>query len=187
MTLDLFGKSTSSQESEVSHSLRNGRVGRIYPSLQAAGLARTSPLQEKDLDLPANGLVFGQRCTGSLASLDRTMQSWKTSQRCFIEGWATFSETWPRSGMMRNGTAYQLQPLVPIIAGTGCGLWHTPTARDWKGYTMRNGESICNQLRRIFGGTGVPDPKFIEELMGYPSQWTSLEPLETPSSPKSQP
>jgi hypothetical protein len=37
-----------------------------------------------------------------------------------------FSETWPRSGLMRNGIAYQLPPLVPLTDATGPGLWPTP-------------------------------------------------------------
>jgi hypothetical protein len=41
---------------------------------------------------------------------------------------AEFSETWPRSGLMRNGTAYQLPPLVRLTDETDCGLWRTPDA-----------------------------------------------------------
>jgi DNA (cytosine-5)-methyltransferase 1 len=37
---------------------------------------------------------------------------------------------WPRSGMMRNGIAYRLRPLVPRISGTGFSFWVTPTATD---------------------------------------------------------
>jgi hypothetical protein len=42
-------------------------------------------------------------------------------------GLAEFSETWPRSGIMLNGIAYQLEPLAPLTSATGCGLWPTPT------------------------------------------------------------
>ena len=41
---------------------------------------------------------------------------------------SVFSETWPRSGMMRSGTAYQLPPLVPLTDATGSGSWPTPDA-----------------------------------------------------------
>ena len=41
-----------------------------------------------------------------------------------------FSETFPRSGMTRSGTAYRLQPLVPLTRGTASGLWPTPVAKD---------------------------------------------------------
>jgi hypothetical protein len=44
-------------------------------------------------------------------------------------------------------------------------------ARDWKGYTMRAGHSICDQLRRLYGDVGRPNPRWIEWLMGFPSDW----------------
>jgi hypothetical protein len=47
-----------------------------------------------------------------------------------VEGLTEFSETWPRSGMMRNGIAYQLPPLVPLTDETASGLWPTPTSQD---------------------------------------------------------
>ena len=43
---------------------------------------------------------------------------------------ASFSETWPRAGMTRNGTAYRLRPSAPLTAATGSGSWPTPTAAD---------------------------------------------------------
>jgi hypothetical protein len=54
----------------------------------------------------------------------------KTSQRCFIEGYQTFSETFPRSGTMRSGTVFQLPPLVRLTDATGSGLLPTPGAWD---------------------------------------------------------
>jgi hypothetical protein len=55
--------------------------------------------------------------------------TWITSQRDLASphGWGEFSSTWPRSGLMRNGTAYRLPPLVPLTAETDYGLWPTPT------------------------------------------------------------
>jgi hypothetical protein len=44
-------------------------------------------------------------------------------------------------------------------------------ARDFKGYTMREGKSICNQLRRMHGGVGRPNPRWLEWLMGFPVGW----------------
>ena len=43
-----------------------------------------------------------------------------------------FSETWPRAGMTRNGTAYRLRPSAPLTDATASGSWPTPTGRDWK-------------------------------------------------------
>ena len=56
----------------------------------------------------------------------------------------------------------------------GFSFWHTPTTRDWKGYTGRQGESICNQLE-IFGYSGKPNPRWLEWLMDVPIGWTKLD------------
>lgn len=74
--------------------------------------------------------AYGARSLDLLANYDRHTSSWRTSQRCLVEGWTVFSETWPRSGMMRNGIAFRLQPLAPVTSGTEFGLWPTPAASD---------------------------------------------------------
>lgn len=56
----------------------------------------------------------------SFAWLDRSdpaQSYWRTSQLCFLEGWQRFSQSWPRSGLMQSGIAYQLpQSEHPINA-----------------------------------------------------------------------
>jgi len=95
--------------------------------------AKTSASRVKARALKATDPDYGAITLGSLANFDPALSSWKTSQRCLVEGWETFSETWPRSGMMQNGTAYQLPPLVPLIDATESGLLPTPAASDFKG------------------------------------------------------
>ena len=46
-----------------------------------------------------------------------------------------WSGTWPRSGIVSNGIAYQRQPLVHRISGTGCSLWATPKTDDGGTYS----------------------------------------------------
>jgi len=48
-----------------------------------------------------------------------------------------FSETWPRSGIMSNGIAFQLPPLVHLTKGIGSGLLPTITASEG-GYNKSN-------------------------------------------------
>jgi hypothetical protein len=69
----------------------------------------------------------GPNSLDSLASYDRATQSWRTSQHSLFGGLDEFSETWPRSGMTRSGTAYQLQPLAPPTGEIESGLLPTPT------------------------------------------------------------
>jgi hypothetical protein len=93
----------------------------------AASHARTSARLGEALASKVSVRVYGRNTPASLASFDRDTSSWRTFQLCLVEGWPEFSETWPRSGMMRNGTAYQLEPLAPLTSGIDCGLWPTPT------------------------------------------------------------
>ena len=112
-------------------------LGRQMSSVEAS-LAKISASQEGARESMVSALASGSSTPESLASFDPDTSSWRTSQSCLIEGWATFSERWPRSGMMRNGIAYRLSPLVPRISGTGFSslddhepeLWATPTAHD---------------------------------------------------------
>ena len=101
-----------------------------WMSSAAASPARTSALQGAAQASPANDLASGLNLPGSLARYDPVTCSWRTSQLCLDGVLETFSETWPRSGMMRSGTAFPLRPLVPLTAATGSGLWPTPRANE---------------------------------------------------------
>lgn len=89
--------------------------------------ARTSASQAGGPGSRASGPAYGASTRESFAKFDPDTSSWRTSQRCLVEGWATYSETWPRSGMTRNGTAFRLPPLALRMNATGYGLWPTPT------------------------------------------------------------
>jgi hypothetical protein len=99
-------------------------------SSAAASHAKTSALPEKVPVSPEQGPVFGTNTLGSLASYDPATSSWRTSQRSLLEEWEPFSATFPRSGMTRNGTLFQLQPLVRRTEETESGLLPTPTASN---------------------------------------------------------
>ncbi len=137
--------------------------------------------------------VFGKRCVKLLATFDPIMQSWKTSRAC-ENGWVLFSETWPRSGMMHNGTAYQLQALVPHTEGIGCGLLPTPRAsQDFKPIRcMAPSEKNCGHGVQLVAWIGTRFPRLIGSyltggllgaMMGYPENWHVL-PMEMPLFPK---
>jgi hypothetical protein len=96
----------------------------------AASPARTSATPESAPGWRVSVAAYGASSPALLASYDPATCSWRTSQRSLDGDLAMFSETWPRSGLMRNGIAYRLPPLVPRISGTGYSWWHTPTAHD---------------------------------------------------------
>lgn len=109
---------------------------------------RTSPSPASKRALMGTAAAYGQSSPVSLASYDPATQSWRTCQACFLTGWAEFSETWPRSGMMRSGTAYQLQPLVRLTGGTASGLWATPVAQPANGTPEQFLERKRQSVRR---------------------------------------
>ena len=96
-------------------------------SSAAASPARTSASPARAQGWQASEAAYGASTPDSFANYDPATSSWRTSQRCLVEGWATYSETWPRSGTTRNGTAFQLPPLALRTNATGYGLWPTPT------------------------------------------------------------
>lgn len=104
----------------------------IGPSISsaAASPAKTSALPAREQDSQASGLVFGTSLLGSFAQYGPDGWSSKTSQRSLLADSEPFSETWPRSGLMRSGIAYRLAPLVPRTAETESGLWRTPSASE---------------------------------------------------------
>lgn len=95
-----------------------------------ASPARMSRMQDSEPESTENTADSGLKCSESFASYDRSSSLWRTSQLCLDGALAEFSETWPRAGMTRNGTAYQLRALALLTAGTEFGLWPTPRSED---------------------------------------------------------
>jgi len=93
--------------------------------------ARTSATPENAPELPDPVRDSGGRWCVAFAWYDRGSSSWRTWQRCFVEGWAKYSETWPRSVMTRKGIAFQPQTLAPLTCDDESGLWPTPSAVEY--------------------------------------------------------
>jgi hypothetical protein len=110
-------------------------------SSAAAFPAKTSVSPERARALAASAVAYGRSSPELLAKYDRATSSWRTSQLCLDGELSEFSETWPRSGLMRNGIAYQLAPLVRLTDAIGSGLLPTPTEGDGKASGSRNTES----------------------------------------------
>jgi len=106
---------------------------------------RISVLQERVRASTANALDSGANSPESLAKYDPSTSSWKMSQRCLVEDLETFSETWPRSGTMRNGTAYLRPPCAPHIEENGYFWW--PTVNTFDAVDMKLRESPEDWIR----------------------------------------
>ena len=79
------------------------------------------------------------------ARYDPEASSWKTSQVSFMEELNTFSETWPRSGSMRNGQVFEHQTLVRPIVESGSSSWQTPATFQGK-YRRQVGQTERAEL-----------------------------------------
>ncbi len=138
---------------------------------------------EKEQTIPDTS---GLCSLNAFAWYDRATRCWRTCQGTLVSDLDMFSETWPRSGMTRNGTAYQRRPSAPITGEiASSSSLPTPTSRDYKDGTaprIRDGRLQRDTLGRAIGGP--PNPIWVEWLMGFPTEWTDLEPSGTPSSHK---
>ena len=111
----------------------------LFPTSSAEdSLARMSPSPAKAQASPKErAAAYGRTAPELLAKFNHDTSSWKTSQRSLFGGLTEFSGTWPRSGTMQSGIAYQLPPLVPLMRGTGSGSLPT----------MRSGGGAVGRLR----------------------------------------
>ena len=106
------------------------------PSTSSAAATRASPsLTRERVRASLTRAICGPRSPDAFAIYDPAGSCWKTSQATFHWASGPFSETWPRSGTMRGGTASPLRPSAPRTYATACSLWRgellpTPTTVD---------------------------------------------------------
>ena len=149
--------------------------------------AKICPTPERAPASLASARDYGASTPVLLAKLDPATSSWKTSQLCLVEGLATFSQTWPRSGLMRSGIAYQLPPLDCRTNAIECGLLPTVTVcgnYNRVGASATSGDGVATAVKRLTGF--FPAAEFCEVLMGFPPGWTALSAPAMPLRRKSQ-
>jgi hypothetical protein len=96
-------------------------------------LVRTSALQDLEQDSLASDPGSGESSPASFAKFDPGTCSWKTPQLSLLGGSESFSGTWPRWGMMRNGECTERMMPALGTSETGYGSsrpWPTPVATD---------------------------------------------------------
>ena len=165
----------------------------------AASPAKTSVSLDQVEVSTEPGRVFGQRLSDWSLHFDPSSYSWKMSQRSLVEGSDVFSETWPRSGMMRNGVAYGVERSEPHKIETGSGLLPTLCKSEFRDSSKarilaamdkggRVARRICSRslMLRSSEMTVSLNPSFAEWMTGYPIGHTELPLVETASSLKSR-
>lgn len=162
-----------------------------------ASPVRIFPTQASAPDLPASVLDSGGRWLEPFAWFDRSTRSWRTWQRCLYEGWTRFSGTWPKAGTTRNGIAFQRASISDTVESVS-GLWPTLAARDYRSGALPTRSALMRRLSSrgndlpaflrmlIPDKSGLIDPCWAEEYMGFPSGWTAFEPSAMPSFRKSR-
>jgi hypothetical protein len=180
----------------LEHSPQIGLLPMELPSMSSPGDSRAKTLaflESKQDSAKEREADCGVNAYDLLASYDPDTQSLRTSQTCFLGlpegrglGLAEYSQTWPSSGMMRNGTVYQLPMLVPGIDGTEFGYLPTPTKSDAKGSPKNryfrsptSHGNLCEVLRDGPDDPIYPHPDFVTQMMGFPMGHTELPPLAT--------
>jgi hypothetical protein len=144
---------------------------------------RTSALPAEVRDLPASAQAFGASLPAWFAKWSHQLSEWRTAHFSLLEDSESFSETWPRSGLMLDGMCYP----QPSMARTTCenvsgSLLPTLAARDYrhpnvKSFAERGGGKKGEQLPNVLGGPLNPD--WCEWFMGFPIGWTASSALAT--------
>ena len=126
--------------------------------------ARTSQLQEKEMDSTENDQECGEKWHGLLARFNHDMHSWRTVQCSLLEDLNESLQTLPQWGMTRGGELYLLPTLVQNINENEFGLWLTPTATNISG---RSQESMEHRIkwRENSGRKTVPPGNLAEQIM----------------------
>lgn len=176
---------TSSSEFSVGLRLSDSQAS---PRTEQSGLDRahaspSAPLGDKKESMTSATYGRSSSASSRSAALQLSLES-KLRQNLAGNGSPMYELTWKHWDMLREGRICALRGRARHISGSGSTGWLTPCARDWKGYTKRAGESLCNQLSRLYGGTGTPNPKWIAWLMGYPLKWDDCAVSAMPSSRK---
>ncbi len=169
----------------------------LLMSFLAASRAKTYLVQVPALESKALALDFGRTWLESSAKYCPKRSSWRTHQCLWDEDLPWSLVTLPRWGTTRNGVLYQRRiserPIDVSASGSLEGEttrplqhWPTPVASMSKGSSPnalqrrsganRSKDRLDHTVMALHGGQLNPD--WVEWLMGWPSGWTALKPLE---------
>ena len=151
---------------------------------QGVSRARTFLLRAREGVSTESGADCGASSPESFAKYDRATSLWKTPHCLPIGGLDVFLGTWPRSGMMLDGTCWGLPTWAPDTGGSGCGSldglpkrwgggWPTPTASGDLHYRLRGDTEGSKCLAAVVAH--AHRPRFAEQR--------GAEPMVPPNAP----
>jgi hypothetical protein len=135
----------------------------------------------KDLATPGKRLLF--RLLPWTQDTDETAFGLWPTVTASMANYDESPETFTERGMMLKAEGRGPRGKLHYPLGMAVRMWPTPNARDWKD----NGPLADPSSHQITLGRSVPgklNPQWVEWLMGYPIEWTALEPLAMQSSRK---
>ncbi len=157
-------------------------------TLYLAGFhAKTSVQPEKAQELTESEAGCGEKWRGSFTKYDLDSRSWKTHQCSLLGGLDEFSETWPQWGLMQGGECWEAEIVGQFIDETEFGLsLPTPGKNEFAGASKKRfinsphfrGAKTVEALRTCESEPSYSHPLFLEKIMGWPTTWTELVPLE---------
>lgn len=137
--------------------------------------------------------IYGPTPYGSFGKWSPNTSSWKMSKDWLLGLTLTRRKSlgiFPKQGIMQDGVCYPL-PKSELGTGESVGSVWLPTilANEWKGSSKSRfkgspdfrGTKMSEGLRICETDPPLLNPLFAEEMMGLPTQWTDLEPLEMDS------
>jgi hypothetical protein len=169
-----------SQSGMMSAPSMGSRGEELWMSSAEDSHARIYPQQADQIerDWRENEADYGLRCSGSFARWDPESYSWKTAQLSLFGGLESFSENWPRWGMMRDGECSLLETLEHDTSVREFGsspIIGTPL-KTQRGRSDEFRSPALNPFELCPKGF-LPSPTWVEKLMGWPIGWTDLQPL----------
>lgn len=125
--------------------------------------AKTSRTRVQGRASRASGPDSGTSSPASFARWSPDTFSWRTCQLSLLGGWIPYSGRWPRSGTMRNGTAYRLPTLARRISGIeslSSPGWPTPRCANGMTHAIRDpaGAKDTSRLEDKVAATVYPTP-----------------------------
>lgn len=118
----------------------------------AASRAKTSALPAAATAWTESVPASGEKWPAWFAKWSPTSCEWRTAQCSLLEDSERFSETWPRSGLMRAGTCYPLPTVAPTISANASGsLLPTLTVcgnYNAKGASKKAGDGLATALAK---------------------------------------
>ncbi len=151
----------------------------LLTSLAVDSLAKTLALLEKVSELSVKEVGYGLKCIELYGKLDHDTLSLKTAQCSFFGDLRKSYATFPKSGIMQNGSVYLAPTLEYNRVGNDYIVLPTPMKSTAKGacrdryFGSPTYRGNIHEFIRDGEQDGLyPHPVLLESVMNFPIGWT---------------